>query len=185
MLSGTVETVKQLGTTRTPEKATCGSVLSSRWGSPQRSERLQDLRVVGSPKKTRDSTKWYSLNVWMQWAEQQKGRMIEAAEYEHLLLTNFAAMEPADMSFWLAKFVVETRKADGQPAVNTLYQMLWFSSFLEADRATINVLEDPTFARLRDTLDEGDESVWYTGGSPSRSSIGGDGADSVGQSTVR
>ena len=108
----------------------------------------------GIPKKTQDQTKW-SLTVWREWTEQRRGRLIEKAELEYPLATNFGAMTPEERNFWLVKFVVEVRRVDGKeyPA-NILYQLCCgLACSLKSDCPTIKLFEDVLFTSFCETLD--------------------------------
>ena len=86
----------------------------SRFSDPVTVGDVENVRVSGIPGKTRAQTSWCT-GVWAEWAEARM-RLPAADEEEsrHELLPDFCTMPVESMKFWLCKFVLEVRRADGE-----------------------------------------------------------------------
>ena len=81
---------------------------------------LEEAKKLAVPKNTNKSTKW-ALEAWKEWSSQrQKAHQNQYSQWPvHLLIAEGSAL-----NHWLSKFVLEARKADGEPYLpNTLFQI--------------------------------------------------------------
>ena len=72
------------------------------------------------------------------------------------MCAEFATMSVPAMNHWLGKFVLEVRTKRGKEyCPDSLYQLCCglLRSLREANRAEVNLLEDPEFAEFRGVLD--------------------------------
>ena len=101
-------------------------------------------------------TSW-GTGVWAEWARAcMKLSAADEEESGHELLPEFCAMSVDSMKFWLCKFVLELRRADGEYyPPDTLYIICsgLNRSLKFCDRANINLLSNPEFSRFRGVLD--------------------------------
>ena len=128
----------------------------SRFSDPVTVGDLENVRVSGVPGKARAQTSWCT-EVWAEWAGARM-RLPAADEEEsrHELLPGFCAMPVGSMNFWLCKFVLEVRRADGEYyPPDTLYAICsgLNRSLKFFDRADINLLSNPAFSCFRGVLD--------------------------------
>ena len=85
---------------------------STRFGCPQSSSDLKEIKDAGVPYRTKQSTQW-ATNEWKDWS---KARSIHIDESEHAypLSEVFSDMTLHSIAFWLPRFTVETRKTNGE-----------------------------------------------------------------------
>jgi hypothetical protein len=88
--------------------------IRSRFSEPVTVGEVENARVSRVSGKTRAQTSWCT-GVWSEWARaRMKLPAADEEENQHELLPNFCAMRVESMSFWLCKFVLELRRADGE-----------------------------------------------------------------------
>ena len=112
-------------------------------------------RVIASgiPQKTKMQTDW-TVRVWEQWAKSRNSRLLPG---EKPFSAEFGSLTRSEMQFWLCRFVLETRKANGEPYnPNTLYQIccgLLRHLRINCNRSDVNFLNDREFQQFQSTLD--------------------------------
>ncbi len=87
----------------------------SRFSDPVTVGDVENARVSGVPEKTQEQTSWCT-GVWAAWARAlMKLPAADDDESRYELLPDFfCAMPVESMKFWLCKFVLELRRADGE-----------------------------------------------------------------------
>ena len=72
---------------------------------------------------------------------------------------------PSELNYWLSKFVLETRKADGDNyPPDTLYVICsGLQRFIRETRPEINLFKDPAFTGFQCTLDSEMKRLWSLG----------------------
>jgi hypothetical protein len=136
-------------------KSATNAAESLRWASPKSDDRLLSIRQEGVPMKTRKQTNW-SLSVWSQWSSYRQENLIENSKRQFPLSAKLTEMPVDAISFWLAKFVVEVRRSDGQPYLpDSLYQICCgLGRFLRSsNRPDVDIFNSPQFSLFRDTLE--------------------------------
>ena len=112
-------------------------------------------REAGFAGKTRAQTSWCT-RVWAEWVgAHMKLPVADEEESKHALLPDFCAMPVESMKFWLCKFVLELRRADGECyPPDSLYAICsgLNRSLKFSDRADINLLSNLGFSRFRGVL---------------------------------
>ena len=110
------------------------------------------------PQKSRKNTAW-AVNVYRAWAE-HRTRRIETLDDEYSSVPlNFETTSVKEVNYWLTRFVLETRRGDGNPyPANTLYNISTglLRHFREdVKRFDLNILEknNPGFSSFRNALD--------------------------------
>ena len=127
---------------------------SSRFASPVNDDTENQLRLTRIPEKTKSSTAW-GIRVWSDWATARS--TIETAGHAPAG-TPLVQMRVEDVAYWMSKFVLEARKADGtEYPPKTLYALVCcFKRYYEASGVhDVNPLDtaDPRFGSFRQTLD--------------------------------
>ncbi len=127
----------------------------SRFAPPVSAEEQQRLNRI--PDKTKNATAW-GIRVWNDWAAVRAAA--NSAETDRLLVITPLLEMPvkADLAYWMGKFVLEARKADGMEyPPKTLYALVCcFKRHYEASGVhDVNPLDtiDPRFGGFRQTLD--------------------------------
>ena len=104
---------------------------SSRFASPINDATEEQLRLTCIPEKTNSTTTW-GIHVWNDWAT-ARASMVETAG-QAPVGTALLQMQVEDLVYWMSKFVLEARKADGSEyPPNTLYALVCcFKRYYEA-----------------------------------------------------
>ena len=129
--------------------------MASQFASPVDDSAEERHRLSSIPEKTKSVTAW-GFRVWTEWAAV---RATESDTHGRLPVTTpLLEMGAEDLAYWLGKFVLETRKADGSEyPPKTLYSLVCcFKRHYEASGIhSINPLDtaDPRFGPFRQTLD--------------------------------
>ncbi len=162
-----IQASQQIGESST----SCSSVVSraptksSRFGCPQSTRDIEDIKKAGVPTNTIKSTKW-AENVWIAWAKNRRCNIVEDAEKVHQLETDLSEMDTKSVAFWLPKFVVEARKENGECyPPNSLYAMccgLMRDLRLKCS-PDINIFTDSDFNLFRQVLDSQMKLLQSTG----------------------
>ena len=86
---------------------------STRFIEPVSDVAEASLRAGAIPSNTKASTEW-GIRVWDEWAACRK---ISTAGVDGVVPVNTPLLQmlPADLAYWLGKFVLEVRKKDGSP----------------------------------------------------------------------
>ena len=128
---------------------------SSQFGKAATTKMVEEVRKPGVPIKMQQSTSWVH-NVWAEWAQERKQRIIEDIEKGHQLCETFADMCIDNMVFWLPKFVLEVRNRKGELyPLDSLYNLCCGlqRSIHTSDREdAINIFDGP-FQKFRQVLD--------------------------------
>ena len=96
------------------------------------------------------NTSW-AVNVWKQWSAHRRLVCASCSDWPtHLMIA-----VPSELNYWLSKFVLKARKADGgQYPPDTLHVICSrLQRFIREIRPEINLFKDPTFAGFQRTLD--------------------------------
>ena len=103
---------------------------------------IDEVRKSGVPLKTRQSTDW-GVKIWKDWAINRRSMpFVEEMEKNCPLCDNFNEMVLDSLVFWLPKFVVEVRKANGEYyCPDSLYNICCAlqRSFKSNERADVNI----------------------------------------------
>ena len=97
----------------------------------------------------------WSSRVWSE-RERAKRPAADPEESSYELLQDFCAMDVESMKFWLCKFIIEARRADGDYyPPDSLYSICCGlqRSLKFADRADISIFSDKSFSHFIGTLD--------------------------------
>ena len=115
------------------------------YGSPKSDKAVARAIASGIPQKTKMQTDW-TVRVWEQWAKSRNSRLLPG---EKPFSAEFESLTRSEMQFWLCRFVLETRKANGEPYnPNTLYQIccgLLRHLRINCNRSDVNFLDDREF----------------------------------------
>ena len=128
---------------------------ATRYGSPKSTAQVTAIRKGGVPVKTQEQNGWAG-SIWRDWARYRRRLPPTEKEEENELKEDITEMTVTAMNLWLCKFVVEVRRKDKAPyAPDTLYQICCglLRLLKEADRAEINIFDDPHFQQFKGTLD--------------------------------
>lgn len=93
------------------EASTVPSTSGRFYGSPKSEKAVNTAIASAVPVKTKQQTEW-SVRVWEQWARSRNGRLLPG---EQQFSFDFGTLSVAEMKFWLCRFVLEVRKANGEP----------------------------------------------------------------------
>ena len=129
--------------------------VSSRFASPVNDATEEQLRLTRIPEKTKSATAW-GIRVWNDWAT-SRASTVETAGHAPVG-TLLLQMQVEDLAYWMSKFVLEARKADGSEyPPKTMYALVCcFKRYYEASGVhDVNPLDtaDPRFGSFRQTLD--------------------------------
>ena len=104
---------------------------SSRFASPVNDATEEQLRLTRIPEKSKSATAW-GIRVWNDWAT-ARASMVETAGHAPVG-TPLLQMQVEDLAYWMSKFVLEARKADGSEyPPKTLYALVCcFKRYYEA-----------------------------------------------------
>ena len=122
---------------------------SSRFASPVTDATEEQLRLTRIPEKTKSLTAW-GIRVWSEWAAARAATTGEMAGHVSVG-TPLLEMPVEDLAYFISKFVLEARKADGSEyPPKTLYALVCcFKRYYEASGVhDVNPLDtsDPRFA---------------------------------------
>ena len=128
-----------------------GKKEKSRFVSPKKN--LESYQKAFVPKNTEVNTSWAKRN-FQEWSRAYNERHPESPCPDDLLLTDNAE----DLSFWLQKYVLETRKRNGeQYPPKTIYLLLCglnrYMREKKSDSLNIFDYDNPSFKQLRTTCD--------------------------------
>jgi hypothetical protein len=156
VVSHTSPPVTRSSTRKGKGKASAVPDSSTRYGSPKSNKAIEKARKSAVPKKTRLNTEW-AEKTWRDWAVYRQENLSQEEIGSGLeLCSDFATMSVPAMNHWLGKFVLEVRTKSGKEyCPDSLYQLCCglLRSLREANRAEVNLLEDPEFAAFRGVLD--------------------------------
>ena len=116
----------------------------SRFTAPKSDEEVAAVLAGAVPKNTQRTTNW-ALNAWKQWTAHRKQVCHPHDCPPHLYLcTN------PEYDQWLNKFVLEIRRADGQPyPPSTLYSICCgLQHYIREVQPELNLLKDPQFSKF-------------------------------------
>ena len=127
---------------------------ASRFATPVSDEAELEIRGTAIPAKTRAATEW-GLRIWNEWASCRPPSLVNGVL---AVDTPLLQMHPADLAYWMAKFVLEVRKQNGSEyPPKTLYALVCcFKRYYEQNGIHyINPLcpSDAIFGNFRLTLD--------------------------------
>ena len=107
---------------------------------------VEETKKKAIPKNTDKNTSW-AMNMWKQWSAHRRQVCASYSDWPtHLMIA-----VPSELNYWLSKFVLETRKADGEHyPPDTLHVIC--SGLQRETRPEINLFKDPAFAGFQRTL---------------------------------
>ena len=111
---------------------------------------VEEAKKRATPQNTDKNTSW-AVNVWKQWSAHRRQVCASYSDWPtHLMIA-----VPSELNYWLSKFVLETRKADGDNyPPDTLYVICsGLQRFIRETRPEINLFKDPAFTGFQRTLD--------------------------------
>ena len=112
---------------------------------------VEEAKKLAVPKNTERNTTW-AVNVWKEWTlNRQKCFPGQSREWPvHLYLA-----QPQQLDYWLSKFVLETRKENGEHyPPNMLYSICCgLLRYVRDMKPDLNFFKDPAFAGFRKALD--------------------------------
>jgi len=124
------------------------------YGSPKSDKDVARITVSGIPQKTNLQTDW-TVRVWEEWAKSRNSRLLPGEKPFSAELIGM--LTRTEMQFWLCCFVLETRKANGEPYnPNTLYQIccgLLRHLRINCNQSDVNSLDNREFQQFQSTLD--------------------------------
>ena len=91
------------------------------------------------------------MNIWKEWSQHRRQTCSSITEWPvHLFIA-----QPQELDHWLSKFVLETRKTNGEPyPPDTIYGICsGLLRYIRERRSEINIFKDAQFAGFRRTLD--------------------------------
>ena len=92
-----------------------------------------------------------SSYIWKQWSAHRRQTCSSYSEWPiHLMIA-----QPMELDHWLSRFVLETRKSDGEHySPDTLYGICTgLLRYIRETRPEINIFKDPVFVGFQKTLD--------------------------------
>jgi hypothetical protein len=82
---------------------------SSRFQTLTTDDDVEEAKKKAIPKNTDKNTSW-AVNVWKQWSAHRRQVCASYSDWPtHLMIA-----VPSELNYWLSKFVLEARKADGE-----------------------------------------------------------------------
>ena len=134
--------------------AACGASTSTRvYSSPKGNDRaVKAARANSIPIRTQGQTNW-TVRVLTDWALTRNTKLLPE---EKPFSSTFYELSVAEMDFWLSRFVLEVRKANGDPyPPNSLYQLVCGLQRCLRNHGfgNIKLFEDSAFHGFRSTLD--------------------------------
>ena len=140
---------------------------SARFAAPVSDTTENEFRLARIPEKTRQITDW-GIRAWNEWAAARGASTSEAVTDHVPVATPLLQMTGDDFAYWLGKFVLEVRKADGgEYPPKSLYALVCcFKRYFEANGVhDINLINsnDPRFGGFRQTLDA-EMQRWHASG---------------------
>ena len=123
---------------------------SSRFQMLTTDKDLEEVKKKAVPKNTDKNTNW-AVNVWKQWNAHRRQVCPSYSDWP----THPMIAQPSELDYWLSKFVLETRKAEGEHyPPDTLYVICnGLQRCVRETRPEINIFKDPAFAGFQRTLD--------------------------------
>ena len=121
------------------------------YGSPKSSKKVDAAISSRVPPKTKKQTAWCN-KVWEDWATTRNNNLLDG---EEPFSASFIIMSVDQMDFYLCRFVLEVRKANGDTyPPSTLYQLCCGLQRLlrESGRADINIFEDSRLYKFQCAL---------------------------------
>ena len=136
----TIPSTEQLGLSKPPQ----------RFAPPKSDGEVEAARKNAVPSNTARNTNW-AVKVWREWRTnrfQQCNSTLDCPP--HLLLCS-----NSELDYWLSKFVLETRRLDGQPyPPRTLYGIVCsIMRYVRELHPQINFFKDAIFTGFQKTLD--------------------------------
>ena len=113
-------------------------------------QELQEAKKCAVPKNTDKCTNW-ALNIWKEWSTHRQKQFSSHSQWPtHLMIT-----QPKELDYWLSKFVLEARKANGDCYTpDTLYSICsGLLRYIRENRPEINIFKSSSFAGFQRTLD--------------------------------
>ncbi len=147
----------------TPPRSTASGSSSRKYGTPKNEDAVKRVIASGVAPKTKAQTDW-TVRVWKDWALSRKQRLLP--DEPDSLAEDFATLTAEQMDFWLSRFVLEARKANGQLyPPNSLYQIVCglLRHLRESNRADVNIFEDKRLEQFRKSLDAEMKRLHATG----------------------
>ena len=119
---------RELGKERERERAMAES---SQFASHINNAAEEHLRLTRIPEKTKSAIAW-GIRVWSDWAIARASTVETAGDAP--VSTLLLQMQVEDLAYWMSKFVLEARKADGSEyPPKTLYALVCrFKRYYEA-----------------------------------------------------
>ena len=111
---------------------------------------LEEAKEKAVPKNTDKNTSW-ALNVWNEWSAHRCQMCSSHNDWP----THQMIAHPTELDYWLSKFVLETRKANGERyPLDTLYSLCnGLLRYIQETRLEINIFKDPVLSGFQCTLD--------------------------------
>ena len=137
----------------------------SRFGVPVTSEKLEEVRASGTLVSAQYTITWV-LKVWQAWAHARNSGQFVEERKSYALEENFEKMAVESITFWLPKFVIEVRRADGNHyPPNSIYSLCCAlqRSLKAKDAVDFNIFSDVRFNRFRQVLDSEMKRLKATG----------------------
>jgi hypothetical protein len=107
------------------------------------------------PRRTRENTSW-EIGIWREWATFRLQNLTsEDSTDSQTLLSDISKMSDESIAFWLQRFVLEVRRADGEHyCPDSLYQLCCgLQRALRNADHDVNCFEQFTFSHFRSVLD--------------------------------
>jgi len=128
---------------------------SARFAAPVSDTTENEFRLTRIPEKTRQITDW-GIRAWNEWAAARGASTSEAVTDHVPVATPLLQMTGDDFAYWLGKFVLEVRKADGgEYPPKSLYALVccfkrYFKAmaFMISTRLIPTILDLEAFAKL-------------------------------------
>ena len=126
----------------------------SRFAGPVSDESELQIRGTAVPVKTKAATEW-GIRIWNEWSSQRPPSFVSGVVP---VTTTLLEIPPADLAYWMGKFVLEVRKKNGgEYPPKTLYALVCcFNRYYEQNGVhDVNPLSpsDARFGNFRVTLD--------------------------------
>ena len=139
-----------LGPSSTNEPLPSPCTSGNRFHTLKTDSEVEEARKKAVPKNTDKNTSW-AVNIWKEWSAHRCKVCTSFTKWPtHLLIT-----EPSQLDYWLSKFVLETRKGNGDHyPPDTLYSICsGLLRYIRETRPQMNIFKDPVFAGFQRTLD--------------------------------
>jgi len=137
-----------------PSSSHSSSLTSRRFSNPTSDEEINRLHQGGIPISTIRRNSW-GKKLFEEWREQRKTRVLENELFADKLNCDLMHMDNEALSYWLSKFIVETRKRNGEryPQNSLVSLIAGIQGYLKFNGKNVNIFKDNEFESVRRSLD--------------------------------